>query len=525
MTYARTTSQSGPRNHWSLRRWFRIVAVLGITGLVVTGALGVLALMRLDAARDALVERTGPALISAQQLSGALVNQESGVRGYLATQDPEFAAPYRDGRIAQDAAAADLRAVLDSAPSASLQADLDTVLERAVAWQRGYAEPSIAAVAEGRPPVAPGTGKALFDAVRAALDTELGHLQDERAAGRTALDGAITGMAVMGAVIAALLVALFAGTWVWAHRVIMRPIDSLEVAVNAVERGEFDRPVVVDGPRELEQLGGAVDDMRRRIIGELTTVQALNAQLDAQTAELARSNSDLEQFAYVASHDLQEPLRKVSSFCELLAKRYEGQLDERADQYIAFAVDGARRMSALINDLLAFSRVGRTTGRDSWATTSAEAVLAHAERNLADAIDRTGAVVTHDPLPTVTGEATLLTTVLQNLVGNAVKFHGADPPRVHVGVRRDDGFWEFSVSDNGIGVDPAFAEKIFVIFQRLHSRDSYPGTGIGLALCRKIVEFHGGRIWLDQTDPPDTATGTTFRFTLPVAPDPIPEKP
>jgi len=516
-----TTVDGAARNHWSLRRWFRIVAVLGLTGLVITGVLGVLALMRLDAARDSLIERTGPALIAAQQLGASLINQESGVRGYLATQDPEFAAPYRDGRIAQDRAAADLRAVLTSTPT--LQTDLDAVLVRAGAWQRGYAEPSIAAVAAGRPPVDPGTGKALFDEVRAALGTELGHLQEERTAGRTALDGAITGMVVMGAVIAALLVAVFAGTWVWARRVIMRPIDSLEETVKAVERGEFDLPVEVDGPRELEQLGGTVDAMRRRINGELASVQELNAQLDAQTAELARSNSDLEQFAYVASHDLQEPLRKVSAFCELLAKRYGGQLDERADQYIYFAVDGAQRMSALINDLLAFSRVGRTSGRGSWTTTSAEAVLAHAERNLADAIDRTGAVVTHDPLPTVTGEVSLLTTVLQNLVGNAIKFHGADPPRVHIGVRREGGFWEFAVTDNGIGIDPAFAEKIFVIFQRLHSRDSYPGTGIGLALCRKIVEFHGGRIWLDQPD--STATGTTFRFTLPVVPDPIPEKP
>jgi signal transduction histidine kinase len=521
MTQDSSAPKVGPRNHWSLRRWFRIVAVLGISGLVVTGALGVLALLRLDAARVSLVDRTGPALIAAQQLGAALVDQESGVRGYLATLNPEFAAPYRDGRITQDRAAADLRALFASAPMASPATDLDALLDRAGAWQRGYAEPSIAAVAAGHPPVDPGTGKALFDAVRATLDTELRRLQDERAAGRAELDRAITGMVVMGAVIAALLLALFIGTWVWARRVIMHPIDALELAVNAVERGEFERPVVVEGPRELEQLGGAVDDMRRRIIGELTTVQALNAQLDAQTAELARSNSDLEQFAYVASHDLQEPLRKVSSFCELLAKRYEGQLDERADQYIAFAVDGARRMSALINDLLAFSRVGRTTDRGSWATTSAEAVLAHAERNLADAIDRTGAVVTHDPLPDVTGEPTLLTTVLQNLVGNAVKFHGADPPRVHVGVKRDDDFWEFAVTDNGIGIDPAFAEKIFVIFQRLHSRDSYPGTGIGLALCRKIVEFHGGRIWLDQT----AANGTTFRFTLPVTPDPIPETP
>ncbi len=444
------------------------------------------------------------------------------MRGYLATGDPAFAAPYRDGRAAQDRAAADLRTAASTTPGGSTQTDLDALLERAEAWQRGYAEPSIAAVAAGRPPVDPATGKALFDEVRLSVDAELATLQRDRNAGRADLDAAIVGLVVMGAVIASLLVALFVGTWVWARRVIMRPIGSLEAAVLAVERGEFDRPVEVTGPRELVQLGGAVDSMRKRINGELTTVTGLNAQLDAQAADLARSNSDLEQFAYVASHDLQEPLRKVSAFCELLAKRYAGQLDERADQYIHFAVDGARRMSALINDLLAFSRIGRTTGQDSWTETSAEVVLANAERNLADAIDRTDATVTHDPLPTVVGETTLLTTVLQNLVGNAVKFHGDAPPKVHVGARRDGEFWEFAVTDNGIGIDPAYAEKIFVIFQRLHARDAYPGTGIGLALCRKIVEYHGGRIWLDQTGD----TGTTFRFTLPVVPaipDPIPE--
>lgn len=513
-----------PRTGWSLRRWFTAVAVLGTVGLVATCVLGLLAIARLDSARDDLIERTGPALIAAQQLWASLVNQESGVRGYVATGDPAFAAPYRDGRAAQDLAVADLRRVI--APGEQAATDLDTVLERAQAWQRGYAEPSIAAVASGRPTVDPGTGKVLFDELRLGVDAELAGLQRDRTAGRAALDAAITGLVVMGLVIAGLLVALFVGTWVWARRVILRPIGSLEDAVKTVERGEFDRPVEVTGPRELVQLGGAVDGMRRRINGELTTVKDLNEQLDAQAADLARSNSDLEQFAYVASHDLQEPLRKVSAFCELLAKRYAGQLDERADQYIGFAVDGARRMSALINDLLAFSRIGRTSSPESWTETSADDLLAHAERNLADAIDRTGATITHDPLPTITGEATLLTTVLQNLVGNAVKFHGDAPPKVHVGARRDGEFWEFAVTDNGIGIDPAYAEKIFVIFQRLHAREAYPGTGIGLALCRKIVEYHGGRIWLDQTG----AAGTTFRFTLPAqaeppAPDPIPETP
>jgi light-regulated signal transduction histidine kinase (bacteriophytochrome) len=250
--------------------------------------------------------------------------------------------------------------------------------------------------------------------------------------------------------------------------------------------------------------------MRRQIVTELTTVQALNQRLEAQTGELQRSNFDLEQFAYVASHDLQEPLRKVSSFCELLAKRYVGQLDERADQYIHFAVDGARRMSALINDLLAFSRVGRTT-TGTWLKLDGEVLLAEALRNLDEVIVQTGAQITHDPLPTVVGETSLLVTVFQNLVGNALKFRGEQPPQVHISVQLDGDFWLFRVADNGIGIDPAYQDRIFVIFQRLHSKDAYPGTGIGLALCRKIIDYHRGQIWLD----PDITSGSAFCFTLP----------
>jgi light-regulated signal transduction histidine kinase (bacteriophytochrome) len=289
------------------------------------------------------------------------------------------------------------------------------------------------------------------------------------------------------------------------------PISELSASVRTVAGGEFGRALSARGPRELVELTEDVDSMRARILTELRASQELNETLNRQAEELGRSNRDLEQFAYVASHDLQEPLRKVSGFCELLRSRYAGQLDERADQYIDFAVDGSRRMSRLIAELLAFSRVGRNTAERT--EVDCGEALEQALHNLAVPLADAGAEVTHDPLPTVIGEPSLLVTVFQNMIGNAVKFRGPAPPKVHVGVSRREDVWEFRVSDNGIGVEPAYAEKVFVIFQRLHGRDEYPGTGIGLALCRRILEYHGGSIWLD-TEPSE---GAIFRFTLPVA--------
>jgi signal transduction histidine kinase len=225
--------------------------------------------------------------------------------------------------------------------------------------------------------------------------------------------------------------------------------------------------------------------------------------------ELQRSNAELERFAYVASHDLQEPLRMVASYTQLLARRYEGRLDERADRFIGFAVEGATRMQALINDLLAFSRIG--TGGAPPVPADAGAALAAATANLRAALAVSGGRVTHDPLPVVRADPTQLLQLFQNLVGNALKFHGAEPPLVHVSARREGAWWTFAVRDNGIGIAPEFAERVFVVFQRLHSRAEHPGTGIGLAICRKIVERAGGRIWVE----PSEGGGSTFSFTLP----------
>jgi light-regulated signal transduction histidine kinase (bacteriophytochrome) len=292
---------------------------------------------------------------------------------------------------------------------------------------------------------------------------------------------------------------------------VLRPLDSLGGQTRRVTAGEFDRAIEPVGPPEIMRVASDTEGMRRRIRAELAGMEEAREQLAAQAEELARSNADLEQFAYVASHDLQEPLRKVTSFCQLLQRRYQGQLDERADQYIEFAVDGAKRMQLLINDLLAFSRVGRTT--EEFVPVDCDEALDRALHNLEAAIDDIGAeVVRKGPLPSVDGDPSLLTALFQNVVGNAIKFRSDAPPRVEISAIAVDGEWSFRVADNGIGIDPAYAERVFVIFQRLHAKELYPGTGIGLALCKKIVEFHGGRMWIDT----DVPRGTAVCWTLPV---------
>ncbi|MEV4368469.1 ATP-binding protein [Nonomuraea sp. NPDC049637] len=286
---------------------------------------------------------------------------------------------------------------------------------------------------------------------------------------------------------------------------VLKPIDQLTEQVRTVAAGDFDHRLGVDRPAELSELSSHVDSMRRRI------VSAWRGAAD-QADELRRSNGELEQFAYVASHDLQEPLRKVASFTQMLEQRYGPQLDDRARQYIHYAVDGAKRMQLLINDLLDFSRVGRVSGER--VPTDSGAALDRALENLSATIEDTGATVTRESLPVVEGNRMQLTQLFQNLVENAVKFRSEAPPRVRLTAERKGDMWEFTCSDNGIGVDPKYADRIFLIFQRLHPRDVYPGTGIGLALCRKIVEYHGGQLWLD---PEPAGQGTTFRWTLPAA--------
>jgi len=315
------------------------------------------------------------------------------------------------------------------------------------------------------------------------------------------------------------LVAIGLGVFVWRAlaRDVLHPLATLQHRARGAAQGDLRTPVPRVGIGEIAALAADVELMRAELAEQLDELRAshdeveeAHAQVRAQAAELARSNRDLEQFAYVASHDLQEPLRKVAGFTQLLGKRYQGQLDERADQYIAFATDGAKRMQRLIQDLLLFSRVGRSEVRDVEVDLqqTLDAVLAESADTIADA----GATVTHGRLPVVTGDPTLLRLVLTNVVGNALKFRRPDvPPHVHVSARETGEGWAVAVTDNGIGIDPRYAERVFTIFQRLHSKEDYAGTGIGLALVQRVVEHHGGRVWVEPA--PDG--GTTVAWTLP----------
>jgi len=248
-------------------------------------------------------------------------------------------------------------------------------------------------------------------------------------------------------------------------------------------------------------------------VGDLvaTAIERKRAQtaLQMTAEEVKRSNRDLEQFAYIASHDLQEPLRAVGGYVKLLQHRFPSNVDAKALEYINGAVEGATRMERLISDLLAYSRVGTRHG--DLSPMNLDGVLDTALRNLHTLIMSTEAKVTRDALPTVAVDGTQIMQIFQNLIGNAIKFRSERPPEIHVGAQKQTGRWVFSVRDNGIGIEPQYFERIFQIFQRLHSRRHYPGTGIGLAICKKMVERHGGEIWVES----EPGKGSTFFFTLP----------
>ncbi|MGH8606848.1 MAG: sensor histidine kinase [Gammaproteobacteria bacterium] len=246
----------------------------------------------------------------------------------------------------------------------------------------------------------------------------------------------------------------------------------------------------------------------RRAIGNAIEKHRLRQGVESYRRTVDRSNAELEQFAYVASHDLQEPLRMVASYLQLLERRYQGRLDADAHEFIGYAVDGAKRMQVLINDLLAYSRV--TTRRQPLVPVDCEAVLKATLADLGRAIAETGATVTHGPLPKVSGDPIQLGQLFQNLIGNALKFRGKEPPEVRIEAAEHPSEWVFSVRDNGIGIEPQYAERVFVIFERLHGPGRYPGTGIGLAICKKIVARHGGRIWVES----QPGQGATFYFTI-----------
>jgi signal transduction histidine kinase len=504
--------------HLTVQGWQNLVlSVMGV--LVLTGTVaGAVLMNRTDNVSSDLIQNIQPARVAAYQLQAALRDQETALRGYVIAADPQFLTPYYDAQRDEQAAAGDVRTLVGHRTDAT--DDLHAIEQAAARWRTTYAEPLIASVTPGSPYVVNKAlaerGKVEFDRLRGLFDVQNEHLT---AARTTSVDELEKVSAWRDSVLVALVLSFFVMGIVLAVLVrsaVTRPLAALAAACKRITEGNFGERIVPRGPKDIRAIAGNVEDMRQRIVEELDVARTAQAALDEQAEELRRSNAELEQFAYVASHDLQEPLRKVASFCQLLEKRYGDKLDERGTEYIAFAVDGAKRMQVLINDLLTFSRVGRL----NTATTDVDldAALDTAVDNLSTAIEESGAEVIRPQagLPHIDGDPTLLVMMWQNLIGNAVKFaREGVAPRIVIDCEQratDHGaYWFFTVSDNGIGIPEEFADKVFVIFQRLHGRDVYSGTGIGLALCKKIVEQHGGTIWIDTS----TIQGTRFCFTLP----------
>lgn len=515
----------------TVQGWFLLAVAALCVMTLVAGGVAAAMLARTTDTGDHLIDEVSPARTQAFRLQAALLDQETGVRGYLLTKDEDVLEPYRRG-LADEAVARERLGDLVEGLDRPV-ADLRAVDRAARQWRAEFADPALAGRGSGggSDEAASVTGaKQAFDRVRAALDAQQEHLGDEQRKARAAFADARSDRD--RALVAALVAFLLTGVaiTVLVHFTVVRPLDTVRTASRRVAAGDFDHAIPAHGPADVRTLAEAVEGMRLRVVSELATSRSDQAELasqaadlDAAAVELRRSNAELEQFAYVASHDLQEPLRKVASFCQLLEKRYAGQLDDRATQYIGFAVDGAKRMQVLINDLLTFSRVGRV--QDAQEEVALDVALDRAVRNLSVTVEETGAVVERPAeLPQVMGDPTLLTMLWQNLVGNAVKFRHPDrAPHITIAVERTEGAdsWTFGVTDNGIGIPEEFAEKVFIIFQRLHARDAYAGTGIGLSLCKKVVEHSGGQIWIDTAH----TGGARIVFTLPVQPPPAAEPP
>ena len=486
--------------------------------LVATGTGLLVVLRKADHALTEQAQRTFPARLAANQLLTALVDQETGLRGFALTGDTDFLAPYRQGIKDEQAARVSLdRLVRPGDPARLSLLNVDAAI---TAWRDQYASLRTAG------PSGPDTdttirfGRQLFERVRQTnRDLDAG-LTDQLARARTEAERDRHLVAVVLGAMAVAVVAAIVALQRALKTSVLEPMSRLATQVSTVSNGDHEASIDVDGPPDVRAMSEGVESMRLELVGALREVESQRRALERRAAELARSNADLEQFAYVASHDLQEPLRKVASFCQLLEQRYHGQLDERADRYIEFAVDGAKRMQRLISDLLTFSRVGRTS--EGFVVVELAAICTKAWDALEEQVRHTGASLALDideHARYALGDLSLLQMLLTNLFGNALKYRHPDrAPVVRVTAHPEDRMARIDVDDNGIGIPPEYGEKVFVIFQRLHGRDEYEGTGIGLALAKKVVEFHGGTIGVLPTSPDG---GARLSFTLPLEERPV----
>lgn len=483
----------------------RLSLIAGVASLLVGGVIVVVGFTKLLEGRHLLLDVVYPANLRVQELRTALLDQETGIRGFAITRDERLLEPYRRGSVEAESITSELidgyHEIDGNDAVLAKVAVIDDAMQR---WRTDVAAPILdAPVPEAELDATILRSKEAFDDVRRQVDGLATLVAADRVAFAAELETATTQVVI--AMVAGMgLLATFGFWQAWLlRRQVVAPLERLMVDAEAVRSGERERPIEPSGPDEIVLLGERLEQMRSTIV--------------TSAVDLERSNRDLEQFAYVASHDLQEPLRKVASFCQLLEQRYGDELDERGRTYVAFAVDGAKRMEALINDLLAFSRVGRTT--DHFQLCDMQGIARHAASLLDDRLD--AGRVDIGELPPVMGDPGLYASLFSNLLGNAVKYRRPDVAlhvtieAERVGTDATTREWRFSCQDNGIGIDERYREKVFVIFQRLHGRDEFDGTGIGLALCKKIVEFSGGRIWID--DPTD-GVGTRVCWTLPIPP-------
>jgi len=464
---------------------------------------------------EEIVSKDQPAFRSVADLSTQVYAAEQSADRFLAAPPGpgrnKWLNPYYTARAAMDL---DLTRLEEWAAEPTHGDILPTLhdLEARLKARWATLDTEIAAAGAGQPlidvtdnSVAIATIENATDRFRAVLG---GHVKGDAVEAAAVAQQTLT--LIIGLFVIAILITIVAGFLI--ARSIASPLTGLTTAANRIAAGEMIDPPALQRRDEIGVLSTAVTRMVKSLRGMAEKEHGLRVDLAEHQrvqGELQRSNAELEQFAYVASHDLQEPLRMVGSYTGLLKRRYQGKLDGEADEFIAYAMGGVTRMQALINDLLTYSRAGR--GDRPLEETDSGQALARALDSLQAAIADKQAVVSHGALPVVCANIIQLTQLFQNLIGNALKFCKDRRPEIRVGAQRQGPEWVFSVQDNGIGIDPQYRERIFLLFQRLHKREEYEGTGIGLAICKKIVEQQGGRIWVES----EPGNGSTFKFTLP----------
>jgi signal transduction histidine kinase len=464
---------------------------------------------------EEIVSQDQPAFRSVADLSTAVYAAEQSANRFLASPPgpgrSKWLNPYYTARAAIDLDLTRLEEWAAEPTHAEIRATLHD-LEARLHARWAALDTEIAAAGAGQPIVDSTDNSVAIAGIESASDRfrgDLGaHVKTDAVEAAAVAQQTLT--LIIGLFIIAIVVTVIAGFLI--ARSIARPLAGLTSAANRIAAGEMIDPPALQRRDEIGVLSTALARMVRSLRALAEKERGLRvdvAEYQRVQTELQRSNAELEQFAYVASHDLQEPLRMVGSYTGLLKRRYQGKLDGEADEFIAYAIDGVTRMQALINDLLTYSRAGR--GDRPLEEIDAGQALGRALDNLQTAIADKQAVVSHGTMPRVTANTVQLTQLFQNLIGNALKFCKDRRPEIRVAAQRSGPEWVFSVQDNGIGIDPQYRDRIFLIFQRLHKREEYPGTGIGLAICKKIVEQQGGRIWVES----EPGKGSTFKFTLP----------